>query len=720
MPRENMTAQEREKLHAQAADNVQAYEGIKRGRASYYEPAMYSGTSYDRTHIGTDPNISVKSDYGRNDYDYYRLGEQIPTRQSDIIAMSMKAYDRVSIVHNIIDLMADFAMQGIRIVHPNKSIQKFHREWFKYIDGYSVSERFLNYLYRIANVVVKKQYGKISTKAVREWRKSIGVADNDQPVELPEKHKVIPTQYNFLNPLSLDVIGGDLAVFIGKPVYVLKVTQEFARLVKESAKYEEYGMVVPPEIKEMIMKGARSIPLDPDKVSVYYYRKDDWLQWANPMTYSVLNALLMLEKMHLADLSALDGVISNIRLWNLGHLDGINSIMPTRAAINKLRNILANNVGGGTIDLVWGPELKFSESNTQVHHFLGPEKYQQIMSEIFMGYGIPASLTGGGAGSQGYTNNFVSMKTLIERLRYGRSILTNFWDTELKLVQKTMGFAKPATVVYDDVLVSDEAAYKNLLIAMADRNWISEEELRERFGVNDEVEVSKIRREQKIRDKGKMPPKAGPYFDGMKDEQLKSIVLQNGGVAPSEVGVNLKPRKEGERSPQEMQNEHQQKIEEFKAKQKNGRPAGKKDGTKRKTKTVKPRTSSSKFVNDLLWANAAQEEISDMVLPAMLHAYGKKDVRALTEEEKKQLELTKYSILTNLTVGEAVTPEKVYTLLASSKQVPEEVLTLCNLLTLKFVKQNARGPSLDEVRQIQASAFVLVQGEGNGEDSSNT
>ena len=98
----------------------------------------------------------------------------------------------------------------------------------------------------------------------------------------------------------------------------------------------------------VIKNGQTTIPLDPEKVSVHYYKKDDWLIWSNPMIYAILDDIIMLEKMKLADISALDGAISNIRLWSLGDLD--NKILPTKAAINKLRNILASNVGGGTID----------------------------------------------------------------------------------------------------------------------------------------------------------------------------------------------------------------------------------------------------------------------------------------------------------------------------------------------------------------------------------
>ena len=48
-----------------------------------------------------------------------------------------------------------------------------------------------------------------------------------------------------------------------------------------------------------------------------------------------LDDIIMLEKMRLADMSALDGAISNIRLWTIGNLD--HKILPNKAAINKLK-----------------------------------------------------------------------------------------------------------------------------------------------------------------------------------------------------------------------------------------------------------------------------------------------------------------------------------------------------------------------------------------------
>ena len=71
----------------------------------------------------------------------------------------------------------------------------------------------------------------------------------------------------------------------------------------------------------------------------------------------------------------------------------------------------------------------------------------------------------------------MSLKTLVERLEYGRSVLVEFWEKEIVEVQKAMGFRFPARVEFDKMTLANEDAEKALLIQLADRNLISEETL---------------------------------------------------------------------------------------------------------------------------------------------------------------------------------------------------------------------------------------------------
>jgi len=56
--------------------------------------------------------------------------------------------------------------------------------------------------------------------------------------------------------------------------------------------------------------------------------------------------------------------MSKVRLWKLGYLNKENlaqSMMPTAKSINRLRDLIADIPEGGTIDLVWGPDLDVQE-----------------------------------------------------------------------------------------------------------------------------------------------------------------------------------------------------------------------------------------------------------------------------------------------------------------------------------------------------------------------
>ena len=124
--------------------------------------------------------------------------------------------------------------------------------------------------------------------------------------------------YDFLSPLSVDVKNGSFNV-VGKPEFVLSLTSQTITNILNG--YSSNKKTIPQDLYNRLKNGERQISLDPDKVDFYYYKKDDWLVWANPMIYAILDDVVMLEKMKLADISALDGAISNIRLWTLGDLE---------------------------------------------------------------------------------------------------------------------------------------------------------------------------------------------------------------------------------------------------------------------------------------------------------------------------------------------------------------------------------------------------------------
>ena len=594
----------KEDAFSKFSDNVNEYAGLSKSQGNHY-----------RHFIDIEPNRSVKPGFTAKDYYAFRPDESVPNQQRRIIKMCMDAYDKVGIIRNIIDLMGDFGSQGIQIVHRDKTVEKFYQQWFHSVNGKERSERFLNNLYRCGNVITYRSYANI-TPQLKNYMKALS---SDIKVEVPSATpNEIPWRYNFFNPLTVKMKEGNLSLFMGLQNYTVSTNSFFDKF--KSGEIPNHVLEsLPKNIKQSLLRGEKEIPLDPERLSMFYYKKDDWRQWANPMIYAILDDIVMLEKMRLADMSALDGAISNIRLWTLGNLD--HKILPNKAAINKLRDILASNVGGGTMELVWGPELSFQESSSDVYKFLGSEKYNSVLNSIYAGLGVPPTLTGMASNGGGFTNNFISLKTLLERLQYGRDQLIRFWSKELEIVRKSMGFRYKAHIQFDQMTLSDEAATKNLLIQLADRDIISHETLLERFKEIPQIENIRIKRELAKRETTG-PDKAGPFHPPPPPSDLERE--KDSPPAPEKETTDVPNIKDAD-----------------------GRPLFKKDDGPRKKRVDTPRSNPG-VADMLIWAEKSWDNISGIINSAYLSSNNKKNLRQLTKAEIKDLEHLKLQIFSNL------------------------------------------------------------------------
>jgi hypothetical protein len=685
--------------------NLDGYEGAVYKSEAHGFGRWNSGPSgsNQQTYIDIEPNRSVRPSFNRSDYDAFRPGEAVPTRQKRIIGSCMAAYDRVGIIRNVIDLMSDFASQGLVLVHPNKTIEKFYRKWFSQVSGYDRSERFLNYLYRCGNVVVQRRTAKLSRQKEAEIKRAAGADIIIDIAKVPKRE--IPWMYDFINPVAVDVADPGTAA-IGKPQFTLNMSKyTMQSLLSTSTNNKGVFKTLPTDLQERILKGERKIPLG-DNTFFYHYKKDDWLLWANPMIYAILDDVRMLEKMKLADLAALDGTISQVRLWTVGDFD--QKIVPTKAGLEKIRNILASNVGGGTMDLVWGPELKFTESNSQSYKFLGSEKYQPVLTSIYAGLGIPPTLTGASGQSGGYTNNYVSLKTLIERLEYGREVLTKFWKQEIEYVRKAMGFRLPAEIHFDSIVLSDESAQKKLLMDLADRGILSDETLLERFREIPNIERVRVRREERERSNDpNATKKAGPYHNPHHTEDIAKLSMQKDKLDTEEYLEKLGlPHVEVE---EEVEVKKEEKVEDP-AKQEiveePGRPPFSKDIEPRQQRRVLPR--SGEPTSAILWGIEAQEKISDIMTPVICSHFNKKDARALSKAQVEELEHLKLSIFTALDPMTDVNAESINDALGKNTKPSQAFEEVVESKAVTFNTVRRKKPNTSEMRHIYASAFAEI------------
>lgn len=668
-----------------------------------------SSANNTRTFINVENDHSVRSEYNRADYEYYRPSERVPETPHGIMKACMKAYSKTGIIRNVVDLMSDFGCQGIQLKHKNKRMQKFWKKWFKKVNGKERSERFLNYLYRCGQVYIYRSYSKLTPKQVKDLRASAyDITYKDDP---KVDKRQIPLRYTFMNPLKIEVVSPELCGFVDKPVLVMKSSSSAATTLssiydatKNDSLKEKVKERIPADLKDKLKNGY--LDLDDDKIEVFYYKKDDWEPYAEPFTYSVMDDLITLQKMKLADLSALDGAISNIRLWTLG--DKEKGVIPNAAAINKVRNIISNSPTGGVLDFVWDAYLDVKDLKSDIYKWLGGEKYVPVLNAIYEGLGIPPVLRSGGTGTTN-TSSFLSMKTLVERLNYGRDRLIEFWEKEIRLVAKACGLSDLPEIQLDKLTLSDEVAMTQIALNMWDRDILPTETVVEMTGRDPEVQEYILRREARKRGKSN-PYKASPYHNANFENEIKKILVQGGGNTASEVGVDLNNRKEGEQSRIEMQGDIQGKLESTKIKGQGGRPSNIVETTKRKPKpTEKPSSNAFLYYNNMLWATSAVNKISDIISPGYLEACGKKNLRQLTKEEVKELEDIRYLTLCNTNVGEYIDEESI--LDKVTKTISDKALQILDLIKNEYKATVKRELTSEETKHLQAVSYCMLNEE---------
>jgi hypothetical protein len=680
-----------------SGESLQEYAGIQHASAGL-------GRTTSRTDFSNVlPNISSRPGLSRSDYDYFRPQESVPEEFKAILRRADDIYQRVGLVKNVIDLMGDFASQGITVSHPNKRIERFCRNWFKKINGKDRSERFLNNLYRSGNIVMTRQTAKLSNKSIQNMYKANAADFSDTDIKsqtLSLGKKEIPWRYTFIDPVYIEIAAGPLASFVGgKRAYGLKLPAHLRKIINSPKNDAEKFMVakLPPEVIEAA-KTRKPYYLDADKVVVNHYKKDDWQTWAYPMIYSIMDDITVLEKLKLADMAALDGAISNIRIFKLGNLD--HKIAPTKAAASKLASILQNNVGGGTMDIVWGPDIELLESNTNVHQFLGEAKYTPHLNNVYAGLGIPPTLTGT-YGAAGTTNNFISLKTLTQRLQYGRDVLQRFWQAELDMIQKSMGFRYSAKVEFDRMDLSNEEAEKALIVQLADRNIISNEFVQKRFGADPDLEKVRINREDKERASNRMTQKLGPYTS--MSDNLKKVALQLGIATPNQVGLLLDEKLDSEETLLELKSKFapQKEVQGVSGQ---GRPKNSKDSDKRKDREFAPQTGASLMMKSI----GIQDKIADIINPVFLEFYNKKNMRSLSQAEYDETDRVKTSVLFAIKPSDVLTEDLIKRKIIASQNL-NAVSQYENFI--KQIKSNIdKDLTTEDYKQLKAYFYSMVYG----------
>lgn len=353
----------------------------------------------------------------------------IPT--TEVIRLCQLAYFNNGTVGNVIDIMQEFSVANIDYISTKKASREAMLGWAAAIKLKGFCDQVALEYYRSGNVIIYKFDGQIKSSNLER----VGVQVNPRDK--------IPLRYTLINPALVTMARTG---FVDAVQYSVTIpSSEVELMLKEFKKNADMFGTLPPEFQDAFNsskvkhQGNLIIKLNPENIITLYRKKQPYELYALPFLARVLDDIDFKNELRNMD-RALARVISRL----LVHVKvGKDDLIPSPQSLQELRTLLANP--STSTYLVTDHTVSISQYFPDVAAMLDPKKYDAINQDIQQALGITSAAFGDGGGN--YSNNFLGIKVLVERIKDGRSkILEDFLIPESQRVAaafKIKGDVKP-------------------------------------------------------------------------------------------------------------------------------------------------------------------------------------------------------------------------------------------------------------------------------------
>lgn len=622
--------------------------------------------------------VAHRSGFFPGDYFRQRPLDMLPTRFRDVVFACRMAYTSKGIIRNIIDMMTDFTVEGLQFLHPDKKVEAFFRVWAKKVRLSDAVSEFTRHMLVDGNVVVMRTKAKITEPVKQQWQeKALGQSLEKIYVETKSKKNEIPWNYHFLNVAALYWVGGEanIANGVNSRGLAFKPAETLVQAIRTPRDIFQQQLVnnLPEKVRKAIQDTGNQgniIFLDMDDLTVIHNKKDSWEDWGVPFLYSILADLQYKDKLRMAEMSALDGLINVIRLWKLG--DHTNDYMPTPDVIDRLIDVLQGNTGGGAIDIVWDSLIEMKDFYPPIDKILGQEKYTQVNRDILIGMGVPEVLIGGDGAK--FSNSWIQLKTVVERLQYLRGKISEWLDEEIKIVCEAMDIDTVPLIRFNSDNLDDKNVSRKLILGLLDRNIVSVEAVHKVYGEDFLLEVDRIQKEKPLLKTAKIDV-IGPYDPN--DPSPKNGSSPAGGSS-----TKKKPKPAG-------------------------RPTGD-TNVGQKTREAKPKNSapkSNKSSAELtVFSLDAIDAIDEYIIPAYMESLDVVNARKLTNEQKDDINNMRLIVLASIKPGDQISEENLFNIAEKSTNVNQKIIDLAYASISQFAAKQG-SPTLSQRKRLEAASW---------------
>jgi hypothetical protein len=393
-------------------------------------------------------------------YSYNYNASNIDVREAVILCQ--KAYYNFAIFRNTIDLMTEFSSSNIYFRDGSQKSRDFFTALFKKINVFDLQDKFFREYYRSGNVFLYRFDSKVSQADVNKITQTFGLNQTRAAVNLPSRYIV-------LNPADIQIAG--TVNFSTSKYYKLISDYEIERL--RNPKTDEDREVfesLPPETQKLIKQkaiGILTLPLDPQKITAVFYKKQDYEPFAVPMGFPVLDDINWKSEMKKMDMAVTRTTQQAILLLTMG-------AEPEKGGVNQknleaMQKLFENQSVGRVLIADYTTKAQFVIP--EIANLIGPQKYEVVDRDIQIG------LNNILIGNEKFANQSIKVQVFVERLKQARqSFINEFLIPEIRRISKDLGFKNFPVPHFEDIDLKDDIQYSKVYTRLVELGILTPEE----------------------------------------------------------------------------------------------------------------------------------------------------------------------------------------------------------------------------------------------------
>lgn len=530
------------------------------------------GYGYNGEFLGQSVYDGEESTQRGSHYSSVRSSTQNETKKAWFRSkLANDVYDNDGQVASIVDLMADFATEGVKFIHHQSSVQKFYEAWSQKV---RLKQKFRNTIISLlvsGNVFLYRVFARLDSEEERAMKTfTVGQRVGDKllitsedgqqtlinpkivydssinilfdsvdektltPDQLhanilefvktklknnaakivdksitPGEEKVVPWKYIALN--SMQIVPED----DGTWTYLLTRDDVKKLLDKADVRFDESASTIK-VVMPQGMSGSISRTKRPGFFAELNLLPERLIvlqynkpDWRKWATGLVWKAMPTVTFKNTLRAMEIKTAKAGINTVILWKLgDHTNNLMPQVEDFERLADML--KAPASTLNVLWSSAITAEVIQPNIKEIYDPKRWEELRKEVTSQFGITQSVVTGEGGN--FSSSFISVQGLLEKLETIRDILIDEWlMEEMVIIQKAMGFRKLPRVRFGQMSLRDQVAENNFVMALYDRGLVSDESLYEAVERDADIERERLLTEKKWEESNEFE-RRGPFI----------------------------------------------------------------------------------------------------------------------------------------------------------------------------------------------------------------